>query len=553
MNRVLHFLLFIAFANVATAQVADDFEFIDHKVRTAIHGVSKVIGNDFIYVSHNQESNPMTSVIKVNTHNNAVDTILTTFASSSSIKEFDDGSFQIFITTLFDYDVILPGFYSIESDGNTIQVDSIFVFDDNFNGAEHYYPFSVAKTVDDEYYFNAYESLYRLNADETVDTLPVSDYDMYLFQNKNKKIYGFSGSSLYEIASNGREFLLDLGQQIYAIENNGDYNDVLFEGKLERWLWDFSEKVIEWEIPGEIYTFYELEVDSTNVTAMVREGNKFSFERIDKDGINTMLYNNEYENQGIKGFHRLSEDKMLLIGSDSIADVDYNTLFFRNIDFNEEIEYQSRNVSIDSYEIFQFLKEDVFQYVNTQTGDSIFQTYYSNDLELTFTNQSDSIIRFTDLRSSKILEFWFYKPVDHAIENMLIQPGESYTFQETKVKPSSLKYLVMAIPGADFRFNHDPNKIAYPNFTSDIDDVDFNLYLKLYPNPTNEVLNLSTEGEIGAVEIYNAIGQLVYFKSARTGIDAVDVSRLELGTYYVKARVNGFNAYAAQKFVKVNQ
>jgi hypothetical protein len=60
--------------------------------------------------------------------------------------------------------------------------------------------------------------------------------------------------------------------------------------------------------------------------------------------------------------------------------------------------------------------------------------------------------------------------------------------------------------------------------------------LKLYPNPVNDIVNLSFEPGISSVTIYNVLGQIVISKSIpiQANETSIDVAALTSGTYIVK-------------------
>ena len=554
MYRFLPLIFLVAFANICSAQIADDFEFIDHRVRGAVHGESKVIGTDFLYVSHNQESwpMPMTSIILVHTLDNTVDTLVATFSSTSSIQEFSDGSFEIFINNLFDYDIGLPGFFSVEYDGANFDVNSRFTWDPESPVWDHYiYPQSIVRMEDDSYIYNSWEYTCRLNPDGVIDTLFEENFYGEFHQNDDREIFAYREKELYKFSETGYDLMLEFEKTIVDIENQGDFNDILFDGSLERWTADFSQKLLEWNLPAEITNFYQLEVDSFMVHALTTDANKFAIQAFESNELGPLIYENEYEDQGIKAFHDLEDSKFLLIGNDTLIDINYSAMFFRNVDVNQEIEYQSRPISIDSHEIFQYAKEDLFQYVNAD-GDSMFQTYYSAEMSLTFSNQSDTIVNEVDLKSKSLYDFFFYNGIDYYLDDLQLMPGESYTVQDTIIRTVSPDNFIVGIPGADFRFNHHANKIAYPDFTADFDDVSFDINLKLFPNPTTDILNIALDSEINSLEIFNSQGQLVLYKSFGSNLNRVDVSRFEAGSYFVRLRVKGEDGFAVHQFVKTD-
>ncbi|RZK09974.1 MAG: T9SS type A sorting domain-containing protein, partial [Flavobacterium sp.] len=62
---------------------------------------------------------------------------------------------------------------------------------------------------------------------------------------------------------------------------------------------------------------------------------------------------------------------------------------------------------------------------------------------------------------------------------------------------------------------------------------------KYYPNPVANVLNLSYEGEITNVAVFNMLGQQVITKSINASSGLVDMSNLAAGNYIVKVNADG--------------
>ena len=62
---------------------------------------------------------------------------------------------------------------------------------------------------------------------------------------------------------------------------------------------------------------------------------------------------------------------------------------------------------------------------------------------------------------------------------------------------------------------------------------------KFYPNPVANVLNLSYEGEITNVAVFNMLGQQVITKSINASSGLVDMSNLAAGNYIVKVNADG--------------
>jgi len=69
---------------------------------------------------------------------------------------------------------------------------------------------------------------------------------------------------------------------------------------------------------------------------------------------------------------------------------------------------------------------------------------------------------------------------------------------------------------------------------------DFNKnQFKLYPNPVNDVVNVSYKTEIDSISIYSITGQLVYDNVIHTSSAQINVSHLSSGLYILEANVEG--------------
>jgi hypothetical protein len=100
----------------------------------------------------------------------------------------------------------------------------------------------------------------------------------------------------------------------------------------------------------------------------------------------------------------------------------------------------------------------------------------------------------------------------------------------------------------DYNFPITTNTYTTAVQTLSTQDFDFGTYFTLYPNPTNEVLNIKAKQELNlnSIEIYNQLGQIVMVVT--NAVHAIDVSNLASGTYFVK--INTEKGNATTKFVK---
>ncbi|MBK7964277.1 MAG: T9SS type A sorting domain-containing protein [Bacteroidetes bacterium] len=83
------------------------------------------------------------------------------------------------------------------------------------------------------------------------------------------------------------------------------------------------------------------------------------------------------------------------------------------------------------------------------------------------------------------------------------------------------------------------------------DELTFNLNFNLYPNPTNNVLNIDfkgTQNQVNIITLMNAYGQIVYSSSINSSAkESIDISHLPSGMYLV--HVESKDGRATRKFI----
>lgn len=105
-------------------------------------------------------------------------------------------------------------------------------------------------------------------------------------------------------------------------------------------------------------------------------------------------------------------------------------------------------------------------------------------------------------------------------------------------------YQVFGVtPGQSITFTVQPvGNLCYSTTTTTCDllsAVDFDSdALKYYPNPFNDVLNLSFSQSIESIQIFNILGQQVFNTNLRAKDFQINLSHLSKGTYLVKAISN---------------
>ena len=73
-----------------------------------------------------------------------------------------------------------------------------------------------------------------------------------------------------------------------------------------------------------------------------------------------------------------------------------------------------------------------------------------------------------------------------------------------------------------------------------VDDL-VELGFSYYPNPSQNILNLSAKENIGMVNIYNILGQEVLSEKPTKTVTQIDLTSLTMGAYFVKVQVDDKN------------
>ena len=56
----------------------------------------------------------------------------------------------------------------------------------------------------------------------------------------------------------------------------------------------------------------------------------------------------------------------------------------------------------------------------------------------------------------------------------------------------------------------------------------------MFPNPSSGIIDINASASIGAVTIYNTMGQVVHKTGSNTNHIQVDLTHLQTGLYFVK-------------------
>jgi uncharacterized repeat protein (TIGR01451 family) len=102
----------------------------------------------------------------------------------------------------------------------------------------------------------------------------------------------------------------------------------------------------------------------------------------------------------------------------------------------------------------------------------------------------------------------------------------------------------------DYNFPINTNTVTTTIQALATQDFEFGNYFTLYPNPAKSLLNISTKSsiEVHSITIYNLLGQVVLAIPNAQNLNAVDVSSLKTGNYFLK--ITSDKGSATEKFMK---
>lgn len=102
----------------------------------------------------------------------------------------------------------------------------------------------------------------------------------------------------------------------------------------------------------------------------------------------------------------------------------------------------------------------------------------------------------------------------------------------------------------DFNFPIETNN--YSTIVTDnlsINDFESTSYIKIYPNPVENVLNFETQFNIEKIQIFNLLGKLIQEVSPSQNTHEINVSQLTDGIYLIE--IQSENKKAIKKFIKI--
>jgi PKD repeat protein len=150
-------------------------------------------------------------------------------------------------------------------------------------------------------------------------------------------------------------------------------------------------------------------------------------------------------------------------------------------------------------------------------------------------------VTFYDSSANAVSWHWFFGDGNESSQQ---NPLYTYSYDST--------FTVMLIVTNGVCPGGDTITIQIPIITSGIQEMSGNADFVFGPNPVNDQLTISNFQLISNIEIYNAVGEKLFFQQQTTNDkqQTVDVSQLPPGIYYVKV-VDEKNNLMTRKIVKM--
>jgi len=548
------FLLFCFCINSLSAQLPDNFEFLNHQVRGGELGATKLFNDELYFVNHNTffisqyDFHPdpyFTTVYKVNAQNE-VEVIFRTYdISQSFIIENPDASFDIILYQLIDVHMLSAGFISINVDSNSIKIDTITPANNGIAFDEYIIPEDIHKNEDGDWIISSLATnasdYYIFDESGLVGASDYINLTFYeLVNNSDQELFGlsFSDSSehtiVYRLIDGATDSIavIEEATMLESLHNDESGNYLISSDALLQFSGDFSQLINAWELDKFGGSITSISSFGGSVEVLVDQDRLY---RLQSNGdIDLIAQDLNVPDETITYFQRLDDEQILFGGEHDFETITEN-VYFRNVNVvdNSNVEYPRVDVAIEDVEVLhnsQDLTTRIKLNITNRGNEQVevvdfYSRLYDPQAPITFRRFMDLI--FTDLDVNESI----------AIDTTIFIGTDDMSF---------------VIPGGDYRFNASQDGFWLGDIMSSTADLDVNNSLRISPNPCNDFIHIETQGKIKSIGIYNELGQIVYYKSSQTKTvdNAINVSHLDSGLYFLAVTFEGFSNVSSIKFVK---
>jgi len=552
-------LLIVGLSFSLCAQIPDNFEFLDHRVRSSYPGVILPQGDKIYYVSHNNVP-PFTTVNVVDSDSN-VETILSLnwLFSQSKVFNTSDTTAVIILDELIEYDIGFPGFYMIHIGQNKVETDSLFTdWEENYMEVSGAVVDSIGRAV-----FMSNDQIITLDSGTLINS-GYTDKNVRLYHNQDHLLFGYDGRTIYKFDNDNFIARDTLEHYIVSVRSFGNENLILTrenlsEGaqyRLEIYNVDFSEKKRSQELPDlSIYpnSLDHINYDGNEIRLITSGDDQLEIISIDSTGTISTIHTDEAKDEQFYKLISLKEDRYLIQGVYGKNRFSKN-IFFRNYSLSEDNNYDRVSVALNDFKLDRVYSDTTS--IETYPGTKTFHFgRHDFEMELSIENQGSENVSIVNVYSIDNLDDFhpkFHLDYEYAGN---ISPSEiktSYYKDSRYLDADILRGTVdipFFIPGADFKFNEAP----FWDFEVlvDIEELVEDSAFTIYPNPSNGFLNLSFDQALASIFIYDLNGVLVHSDLSLSSNDKIDVSNLPVGSYFIKATIKNQDQYIISKFIKI--
>lgn len=550
-------LSFFLLSITCWSQFPENFEFLEHRHVLSYPGAQKLHGDDVYYVSHNT-TKPMTLINKVGA-DRSFEVLFREkhFSCRSKLFEESDGSFQIVLHSLFDYDIGVPGIFVINVDGESISIDTLGGYE-RFPDKLNFNVDNIAKDKDGNW-ITFSDSLYTFNKNGIIKSSPLPSriYGLNLFTNhqgdvfatqnrswnENSTLFHFINNELVPLHSynnSNLKYLAHTEEGIYL----GVGNKVLYYDS------DCSAVINEWELPISKPEFRNATYRDDELELMVADEEKsIIFQLSESDGVSFVHGETNKAEGYYYHFDKLSDDQYLFTGTSSLEDITRN-VFFRNINVidNSQVQYPKSDVAVTDLVVVNTNKDTINVNVNAQ-GDTVVTYSYTYDVSISLLNNSFEDYEVCNAFSDHnmfpfgISEKFSFEVEDFSSSSLVTRDSSTIRYY------SPINEMKFVVPGADYKFNVNPNKVITTRVLSSIREPEFTKSFDVFPNPCSSIVNLRLDSQLDEIRIYNNLGHPVYYSNRSD--KQIDLSDLPAGHYLIHTRTKTDKHTYVSKFVKI--
>lgn len=521
--------------------VPEDFEFLDHQKKCATPGAWKATDYGIVYVS-NQSKNVSVNIAY---YDNTIEEVFASefyIAFESRIEEVNDSTFHVFLYGLFDYDISYPGYTKITFSGSDIQVSEDLGFDQN----RYYVIDDLVRDSTGFLWCSSGRTLLQVEDGEITDMQEMDEW-FSLHSNWKNDIYILSRSTkLSYFDGTNSEEILTFNSNVYDLISYQQNNYILLKGELIEYNEDFSEQLHSWNIPESIRRFNQINFDPDFISIVSSDTTAHEIKRCLYGGVCHSLYKSEELNESWFNVLQQPDSTYIIAGTHESPNI-VRQVFLRSVPVIYEPDYYRTKVDVETFEVKGTGKDTINFWVSSSSGDTIWNIDYDYDVKAELYNDSEGAIYLADAFSSPYssISFDSKAPRLHVIADDKLEKGNSVLFEDNFTgNLKDLSYLLLTVPGADFRIND--GNVKEVDFDSKVPDPTPYLSLSIYPNPSSDRVHIDIEQNIENITIHNLAGQLVYFRSGGILDKDFDISFLGSGTYSVSIKTQDGQLHAAQ-------